>query len=89
MPRVVLATADPYKFPEAVCTALGIEVEAEKRADGTLREPGFAAMDALEAATGVTAPAQLRGLETAAVRFDDVVDPDGIGAYVEGAAEKL
>ena len=89
VPRVVLATADPYKFPEAVCAALGIEVEAEKRADGALREPGFAAMDALEAATGVTAPAQLRGLETAAVRFDDVVDPDGIGAYVEGAAGRL
>ncbi len=88
--RVVLSTASPYKFPEAVCAALGVDVPAEKNADGTPREPGFAAMDALEAATGTPAPAQLRALETAPVRFADVVDPAGIGAYVERqASEKL
>ena len=89
VPRVALATANPYKFPEAVCGALGVEVPSETRADGSPREAGFAAMDALEKATGTTAPAQLSSLETASVRFDDVVDPEGIGAYVEAAAAKL
>ncbi|HIU04166.1 MAG TPA: threonine synthase [Candidatus Coprousia avicola] len=77
--RVLLSTASPYKFPRAVLQALGAEVPADD----------FACMRALEEATGTTAPAQLAALEAAAVRFADVVDVPGMGAYVESAAQRL
>ena len=89
VPRVLLSTASPYKFPEAVAGALGLDVAAACAAEPE-REAGFVAMDVLQKATGTTAPEQLRSLETAEERFADVVDPEGIGAYVErAAAEKL
>ena len=40
-------------------------------------------------ATGTTAPAALRGLEHADVRFDDVVEIDGMEHFVEQAAKSL
>ncbi len=89
VPRVLLSTASPYKFPEAVAGALGLDVAAACAA-APGREADFVAMDVLQKATGTTAPQQLRSLETAEERFADVVDPEGIGAYVErAAAEKL
>ena len=39
--------------------------------------------------TGTTAPAALRGLETADIRFKDVVPIDGMEDYVEKAAQAL
>ena len=54
-PRVILSTASPYKFPRVVNEALGLD------ADGT----DFECMDVLSRETGTTAPAALRGLETA------------------------
>ena len=36
-----------------------------------------------------TAPAALRGLETADVRFDNVVEIDGMEGFVEQAAKAL
>lgn len=76
-PRVILATASPYKFPRVVNEALGLD------ATGT----DFACMDALAAASGTTAPAALRGLEHAEVRFTDVVAIDAMDGYVERAAQ--
>ena len=61
-PRVLLSTASPYKFPRVVNESLGLD------ASGT----DFECMDVLAKATGTTAPAALRGLETADVRFDNV-----------------
>ena len=78
-PRVLLATASPYKFPRVVNESLGLE------ASGT----DFKCMDALAAATGTVAPSALRGLETAAVRFKDVVTIDGMEHFVQSAAESL
>lgn len=78
-PRVLLATASPYKFPRVVNEALGFD------ATGT----DFECMDVLAHETGTTAPAALRGLETADVRFKDVVAIDGMEDYVEKAAQAL
>ena len=78
-PRVLLSTASPYKFPRVVNEALGFD------ATGT----DFECMDVLAHETGTTAPAALRGLETADVRFKDVVAIDGMEDYVEKAAQAL
>lgn len=78
-PRVILATASPYKFPRVVNEALGFD------ATGT----DFECMDVLSRETGTTAPAALRGLETADVRFDTVVPIDGMEAFVEQSAKAL
>ena len=78
-PRVLLSTASPYKFPRVVNESLGLD------ASGT----DFECMDVLAKATGTTAPAALRGLETADVRFDHVVDIDGMEGFVEQAAKAL
>ena len=64
-PRVLLSTASPYKFPRVVNEALGFD------ATGT----DFECMDVLAHETGTTAPAALRGLETADVRSADVRRP--------------
>ncbi len=77
--RVLLSTASPYKFPRAVCDALGLDTPADD----------FEAMRVLEGYTGTTAPAQLAELEQKHVRFEDVVDVAGMGAYVEAAAERI
>ena len=78
-PRVLLSTASPYKFPRVVNESLGLD------ASGT----DFECMDVLAKATGTTAPAALRGLETADVRFDNVVEIDGMEGFVEQAAKAL
>ncbi|PLS31548.1 threonine synthase [Bifidobacterium margollesii] len=77
-PRVLLSTASPYKFPRVVNESLGLD------ATGT----DFECMDVLAEATGTKAPSALRGLETAEVRFSDVVEIDGMEDYVRAAAEK-
>lgn len=78
VPRVLLSTASPYKFPRVVDEALGFE------ADGT----DFECMDELARRTGTVPPAALRGLETADVRFDDVIPIDGMKGYVRAVAER-
>ena len=69
-PMVVLSTASPYKFPRDVLDALGQPVP----------ESDFAAMQALETATGTAAPDGLRALQTAPVRFTEVIEPGAIRA---------
>ncbi|NMM98282.1 threonine synthase [Bifidobacterium olomucense] len=78
-PRVILATASPYKFPRVVNESLGFD------ATGT----DFECMDVLARETGTTAPAALRGLENAEVRFNTVVPIDGMERFVASAAEAL
>ena len=68
VPMVVLSTASPYKFPRSVLEALG----------HTAPENDFEAMQALEAATGRTAPASLTALRQKAERFNTVIDPEQI-----------
>ena len=78
-PRVLLSTASPYKFPRVVNEALGWDAYGSD----------FDCMDVLAEHSGTTAPKALRGLERADVRFTDVVDIDGMPAYVEQAADRL
>ncbi len=77
--RVLLSTASPYKFPRAVAGALGLFCPPDD----------FACMKVLEKATGTTAPAQLANLQGKPVLHTDVVDIDGMSAYVERAAKSL
>lgn len=78
-PRVLLSTASPYKFPRVVNEALGWDASGSD----------FDCMDVLAEHSGTTVPKALRGLERANVRFTDVVDIDGMPAYVEQAADRL
>lgn len=78
-PRVLLSTASPYKFPRVVNEALSWDASGSD----------FDCMDVLAEHSGTTAPKALRGLEHADVRFTDVVDIDGMPAYVEQAADRL
>lgn len=72
-PVVVLSTASPYKFPEAVLHAIGAQREGDE----------FAMMDGLEKATGVSMPENLRGLRERPVLHRDVVAPADMLAYVQ------
>lgn len=77
--RVLLSTANPYKFPRAVAEALGLACP----------EDDFACMEVLSKATGTTAPEQLANLQDKPVLHTDVVDVEDMGTYVEQAAAKL
>ena len=77
-PMVVASTASPYKFPRAVLSAMGGDVPAED----------FDCVAALEAISGVTAPANLSALRSKAVRFDKVIDKAEIDGQVEEFAAK-
>ena len=74
VPLVVLATASPFKFPRSVLEALGHAAP----------ENDFEAMQALEEATGRTAPASLAALRQKAERFSTVIDPAGIAEVALG-----
>lgn len=74
VPMVVLSTASPFKFPRSVLAALG----------HTAPENDFEAMQALEQATGRTAPASLAGLRQKLERFDAVIDPSQIAEVALG-----
>lgn len=69
---VVLSTASPYKFPVAVLEAIGEENDGDE----------FAAMEHLQAVTGVPVPKNLAGLREKAVRHTDVIEKDQILDYV-------
>ncbi|MDD6461547.1 MAG: threonine synthase, partial [Bifidobacteriaceae bacterium] len=79
VPRVLLSTASPYKFPRAVLEALGEPAPASD----------FACMDALAALSGTPAPTALRGLENAQVRFTDVIDVPDMTDYVRSTAVRM
>lgn len=74
VPMVVLSTASPFKFPRSVLAALGHAAP----------ENDFEAMQALEQATGCTAPASLAGLRQKPERFDAVIDPSQIAEVALG-----
>lgn len=78
--RVVLSTANPYKFSADVLAALGTDTDGMD---------GFACMDALQEMTGIEAPAQLAGLRTAPVLHPDVCDQDEMSGFVEAACQRV
>lgn len=77
--RILLSTANPYKFPRAVASALGLFCPPDD----------FVCMQVLEKATGTCAPAQLAELQDKPVLHADVVDIDGMASFVEQAAGGL
>lgn len=79
MPRILLSTASPYKFPRVVGKALDLDVSGGD----------FDCMDRLAEATGTTTPANLRKLEGADERFTDVIDVRDMPDYVRRASARL
>ena len=71
-PVVVLSTASPFKFPEAVLHALGETPEGD----------AFAQMEQLARVSGISAPASLSGLQGMARLHSDVIDRSEIPDYV-------
>ena len=73
-PMVVLSTASPYKFPEAVLTAIG----------GSVGGSGFDRMAALAEITGVPIPASLSNLQGKPERHTGVIAREEMGAFALG-----
>ncbi len=69
---IVLSTASPYKFPQAVSEAIGLPAEADE----------FRLMEKLSQSTGTNAPVQLATLQKKPVRFTDVIDKERMYEYV-------
>ena len=72
--NVVLSTASPYKFSRDVLAAISDDQP----------ETGFAAMDRLNAVTGVEVPPRLASLRDQSPRFNDCVDKGAMLDYVKG-----
>ena len=73
-PMVVLSTASPYKFPQAVLTAIG-QVPAGD---------GFDQMEQLHAVSGVAIPKNLANLRTKAERHTGVIEKAEMLEFVLG-----
>ena len=77
VPMVVLSTASPYKFPQAVAAALGI-------ADNETDE--FVLIDRIREKTGIPVPKNLAALKDKKVRFDTVIEKEDMLSFVIGKA---
>ncbi|MCQ2398585.1 MAG: threonine synthase [Sphaerochaetaceae bacterium] len=71
-PTVVLSTASPYKFPQAVLKALGTQTDGN----------GFKMIRTLHSITGIPVPSNLSALENKQEKFTDVINADEIVSYV-------
>lgn len=69
---VVLSTASPYKFAPAVLAALG----------KTVPDDAFAAMDELQALTGLAAPAPLAEIKSLPILHRDCIEINEMADYV-------
>ncbi len=78
VPRVLLSTASPYKFPRVVAEALHLEHVQDM--------DDFQCMDALSKVTGTKSPSMLRNLEHKIPRFTDVIDIAEMPSYVQQQA---
>lgn len=77
-PVVILSTASPFKFPDAVLSALGQSVEGSD----------FDKLRRLESFSGVSVPKGLAKLETMPVIHSDVINRDEIIPYILKWLEK-
>ena len=75
-PAVIVSTASPYKFASDVLTAVS--------PDTPVPATGIEAMQLLAQITSTQVPAPLAGLDTRAVRFDDVCAPGDMDNVVLG-----
>ena len=73
-PMVVLSTASPYKFPEAVLSAVGGDIEGDE----------FTLMERLQELTGVPIPKNLAGLRDKQERHLGVIDKEEMLDFVLG-----
>lgn len=73
-PVVIISTASPYKFPEAVLTALDIDTDGLSDAD---------LLSKLNEVSGVDYPEAIEGLLEAEVRHHTTIDIDDMKAKVE------
>lgn len=73
--NILLSTASPYKFCRDVLSAISDERPGD----------GFAAMDRLNAVTGVPVPPRLASLRDKPARFTDCVDKGAMLEYVQSA----
>ena len=80
VPRILLSTASPYKFPRVVCESLGLNVEGLD---------DFACMDLLESKTSTSAPKMLSELKNKAARFNDVINVEDMPDYVLKCANEI
>ena len=70
---VVVSTASPFKFCNAVLEGIGETGESS----------GLAALSKLESVTGLAAPKPLSALRSASVRFADSVEKEQMNTVVE------
>ncbi len=61
---VIMSTAHPYKFPPAMCLALGVPVD----------ENPFDSLERLTALSGIGIPYSLKRLQDLPLRFTETVD---------------
>ena len=80
VPRVLLSTASPYKFPRVVCQALGLNVEGLD---------DFDCMELLENTTSTKAPKMLSDLKNKTARFNDVINVEDMPDYVLKCANQI
>lgn len=78
-PCVLLSTASPYKFPEAVLKAIY---------DDDVKDP-FVAIDQLSKQTNTDIPQPLLQLQGAAILHRDVIEKDAMSAYVEKTVKEI
>lgn len=76
---VIVSTAHPYKFPDAIAGALGIDVSGS----------AYDKLRTISAATGIEIPAQLSVLENAPVRFGGVIGRDEMDSFVKEYARSI
>lgn len=74
MPTVVLSTASPYKFPQAVLQSITQE---------TLPNEGFSAIDKLQKVAKKPIPANIEGLKKAEIRHHNKIPAAQMMNYVE------
>lgn len=79
IPRILLSTASPYKFPRVVGQALGIDID---------KQDDFACMQVLSDLTHTPVPTALQDLQHAPERFSDVIDIDEMPQYIQRIAKQ-
>jgi|GEM_PF-3206700 len=76
---VIMSTAHPFKFPEPVAKALGLE----------LNENPYVTLDKVSEITGVKFPEKLAEVRNSDIRFSNVIEKSEIADYVKKYIEKI
>ena len=76
---VIMSTAHPFKFPEPVAKALGLE----------LNENPYVILDKVSEITGVKFPEKLAEVRNSDIRFSNVIEKSEIADYVKKYIEKI